>query len=73
MGVDHMRKWAKLISTLRIMPTYVAKFIFENTCCRFGTTLEIIIDRMTIFWGALLQKLKTRLGIKHIHYRAYYP
>ena len=51
----------------------VAKFVFENICCRFGTPLEIISDMGPGFRGELVKELMTKLGIKQRHSSPYYP
>ncbi|MCO5599747.1 hypothetical protein L7F22_053854 [Adiantum nelumboides] len=40
-GVDYMTRWAEAAATTRITAKDVAKFVFENICCRtsFKTTL----------------------------------
>ena len=44
-GVDYMTRWEVATPTNRITTKDVAKFVFNNICCRFGTPLEIISDR----------------------------
>ena len=44
-GVDYMTRWAEASPISWITAKDVAKFVFENICCRFGTPLEIISDR----------------------------
>ena len=63
MGVDYMTRWVEGVSTKRIMAQLVAKFIFENICCRFGTPLEIILDRGPGFRGDLVGELMENLKI----------
>ena len=65
MGVDYMTRWVEASPTSRrITAKDVAKFVFENICCRFGTPLEIILDREPGFRGDLVKELMTKLGIK---------
>ena len=72
-GVDYMTKWAEASPTSRIIDKYVAKFVFDNICCRFGIPLEIISDRGPMFRGDLVKELMTKLGIKQRHSSPYYP
>ena len=51
----------------------MAKFIFENICCRFGTPLEILSDRGPGFRADLVGELMEKLGIKRRHSTPYYP
>ena len=44
-GRDYMTQWEKAIETNSNFPKDVAKFIFENISFRFGTPLEIFLDR----------------------------
>ena len=63
MGVDYMTRWVEGVSTKRITAQVVAKFIFENIYCRFGTPLEIISDRSPGFRGDLVGELMAKLKI----------
>ncbi|MCO5548283.1 hypothetical protein L7F22_001740 [Adiantum nelumboides] len=65
-GVDYMTRWAEAAATTRITAKDVAKFVFENICCRFGTSLEIISDRGPGFRGDLVGELMEQLGISRI-------
>ena len=73
MGVDYMTRWAEAVATTRITAKEVAKFIFEQICCRFGTPLEIISDRGPGFRGDLVGELMEKLGISRRHSTPYYP
>ncbi|MCO5566551.1 hypothetical protein L7F22_020228 [Adiantum nelumboides] len=72
-GVDYMTRWAEAAATTRITTKDVAKFVFENICCRFGTPLEIISDRGPGFRGDLVVELMEQLGISRQHSSPYYP
>ena len=64
-----MTKWVEATFVKRIITKYVRKFIFDNICCRFGTPLDIILDRGPVFKGELMKRLK----IKCQHSTPYYP
>ncbi|MCO5609978.1 hypothetical protein L7F22_064213 [Adiantum nelumboides] len=68
-----MTRWAEAAATTRITAKDVAKFVFENICCRFGTPLEIIFDRGPGFRGDLIGELMEQLGISRRHSSLYYP
>ncbi|MCO5595220.1 hypothetical protein L7F22_049259 [Adiantum nelumboides] len=72
-GVDYMTRWAEAAATTRITAKDVAKFVFENICCRSGTPLEIISDRGLGFKGDLVGELMEQLGISRRHSSPYYP
>ncbi|MCO5574451.1 hypothetical protein L7F22_028236 [Adiantum nelumboides] len=72
-GVDYMTRWAEATATTRITAKDVAKFVFENICCRFGTPLEIIFYRGPGFRGDLVGELMKQLGISKRHSSPYYP
>ena len=72
-GVDYMTRWAEAAATSRITTEEVAKFIFENICCRFGTPLEILSDRGLGFKADLVGELMEKLGIKTRYSTPYYP
>ncbi|MCO5550166.1 hypothetical protein L7F22_003648 [Adiantum nelumboides] len=60
-GVDYMTRWAEAAATTRITAKEVAKFVFENICCRFETPLEIISNRGPGFKGDLVGELMEQL------------
>ena len=72
-GVDYMTRWVEAVSTRRITAAVVAKFIFENICCRFGTLLEIISNRGPGFRADIEGELMEKLKIKRRHSSPYYP
>ena len=64
MGVDYMIRWAKDAPVKRVKAKDVEKFIIDIICCKFGTPLEIILDRGPGFRGELVGELMKRLMIK---------
>ena len=72
-SVEYMTRWAKAVPTSRITTKDVAKFVFNNICCRFGTPLEIISGRGPGFRGDLMKELMIELGVKHRNSTPYYP
>ena len=71
--VDYMTRWVEAVPTSRITAKDVAKFVFDNICCRFGAPLKIISHRGPRFRGDLVKELMIKLGIKHTHFTPYYP
>ncbi|MCO5578800.1 hypothetical protein L7F22_032646 [Adiantum nelumboides] len=72
-GVDYMIRWTEATATTRITAKDVAKFVFENICCRFGTPLKIISNRGPGFRGDLVGELMEQLGVSRQHSSPYYP
>ncbi|MCO5548791.1 hypothetical protein L7F22_002253 [Adiantum nelumboides] len=72
-GVDYMTRLAEAAATTCIIAKEVAKFVFENICCRFGTPLEIISDKGPGFRGDLVGDLMEQLGISRQYSSPYYP
>ena len=68
-----MTRWAEAVPTSRITAKDVARFVFNNICCRFDTPLEIISNRGPGFRGDLVKELMIKLGVKHRHSTPYYP
>ncbi|MCO5614872.1 hypothetical protein L7F22_069157 [Adiantum nelumboides] len=68
-----MTRWAEAVATTRITTKEIAKFVFENICCRVGTPLEIISDRGPGFRGDLVGELMEQQGISRRHSSPYYP
>ena len=73
MGVDYMTTWAEAIATTSVTAKEVARFVYENICCRFGVPLEILSDRRPGFRGDLVGELMRKLGISNCHSTPYYP
>ena len=68
-----MTRWAEAVAIRRITIEVVAKFVFDNICCRFGTPLEIVSDRGPGFQVDLVGELMQKLEIKRRHSSPYYP
>ena len=64
-GVNYMTIWAEAVPTSRITAKDATKFVFKSIYCRFGTPLEIILDRGPGFRGDLVKELMNKLGVKH--------
>ena len=73
MGVDYMTRWVEAIATSSVTAKEVARFVYENICCRFGVPLEILADRGPGFRGDLMGELMEKLGIVRRHSTPYYP
>ena len=69
--IDYMTRWVEGIATKRITAQVVASFIFDNICSRFGTPLEIILDRGLGFRADLVGELTAKLKIKRWHSSPY--
>ena len=72
MGVDYMTRWEEAIATSSVTAKEVARFVYENICCRFGVPLEILSDRGPGFRGDLMGELMEKLGIACRHSTPYY-
>lgn len=51
----------------------VAKFIYEDICCRYGMPLELLSDRGQGFRSDLMECLCDKLKIRHNYSTPYYP
>ena len=63
MGVDYMTQWAEPRVTANITATKVAKFIFKNIFCKFGTPFSILLGIRPNFRVGLIQELVKKLEI----------
>ena len=68
-----MTRWVEAVPTSKITAKDVTKFVFNRIYCKFGTPLEIILDRGPGFRGDLVKELMIKLGVKHRHSTPYYP
>ena len=44
-AVDYLSRWAEAKAVKQITSKHVAKFIYEDVCCRHGVPLELVSDR----------------------------
>ena len=51
----------------------MAKFIYEDVCCRHGVPLELLSDRGQGFRSELMDYLCAKLKIRHNYASPYYP
>ncbi|MCO5590818.1 hypothetical protein L7F22_044793 [Adiantum nelumboides] len=72
-AVDYLSRWAKAKPVKQIESKDVAKFVYEDICCKFGMPFELISDKGPGFRGELVDYLCEKL---HVHRRfttPYYP
>ena len=68
-----MTRWAEAVATTTVTAKEMAKFFYENICCRFGVPLEILSHRGLGFRGDLVGKLMKKIGIVCRHTTLYNP
>ena len=44
-AVDYLSRWAEAKAVKKIVAKDVAKFVYEDICCKFGVPLELLSDR----------------------------
>lgn len=44
-AVDYLSRWAKAKAIKQVIAKEVAKFIYEDVCCRHGVPLELLSDK----------------------------
>ncbi|MCO5578412.1 hypothetical protein L7F22_032254 [Adiantum nelumboides] len=72
-AVDHLSRWAEAIAVKQITAKDVAKFVYDEICCKFGVPLELLSDKGPGFRAKLLDFLCAKIKIRHQHTTSYYP
>ncbi|MCO5584218.1 hypothetical protein L7F22_038142 [Adiantum nelumboides] len=72
-AVDYLSRWAEAKAVRQITAKDVAKFVYEEICCKFGVPLELLSDQGPGFRAELLDFLceKTKIACKFT--TSYYP
>lgn len=71
--VDYLSRWAEARATKQVTAKDVAKFVFQDICCKFGVPLELLSDKGPGFRADLLDDLCDKMRIKHRYTTPYYP
>ncbi|MCO5573942.1 hypothetical protein L7F22_027720 [Adiantum nelumboides] len=72
-AVDYLSRWAEAIAVRQITAKDVAKFVYDEICCKFGVPLELLSDKGPGFRAKLLDFLCAKMKIRHQHTTPYYP
>lgn len=72
-AVDYLSRWAEAKAVKQVTAKEVAKFIYEDICCRFGMPLEILSDNAQSFRSELVEYLCKKVKIRHTFATPYYP
>ncbi|MCO5606023.1 hypothetical protein L7F22_060210 [Adiantum nelumboides] len=71
-AVDYLSRWAEAIAIKQITAKDVAKFMYDEICCKFGVALELLSDKGPGFRAKLLDFLCAKMKIRHQHITPYY-
>ena len=72
-AVDYLLRWAKACVVKKIDAKDVARFVYEDICCKFGVPLELLSERGLGFCGEIMNVLCKRLKITCCFSSPYYP
>ena len=72
-AVDYLSRWAEAKAVKQITAKDVAKFVYEDICCKFGMPLELLSDQGPGFRAELMDYLCDKMKIKHSFTTPYYP
>ncbi|MCO5612237.1 hypothetical protein L7F22_066501 [Adiantum nelumboides] len=72
-AVDYLSRWAEAKLVKQITSKDVAKFVYEDTCCKFGMPLELLSDKGPGFRGELVDYLCEKLHVRRRFTTPYYP
>ena len=71
--VDYLSRWVEARAVKHITAHDVAKFVYEDICCKFGVPLELLSDQGPGFRADLMDYLCTKMKIRHNYTTTYYP
>ena len=71
--VDYFTKWAEAMPTLSADGKTAAQFIFNHVIARFGVPQAIVTNHGTHFRDYMMDKLTSKLGLRHKSSTPYYP
>ncbi|MCO5590464.1 hypothetical protein L7F22_044434 [Adiantum nelumboides] len=72
-AVDYLSRWAEAKAVRQITAKDVAKFVYEEVCCKFGVPLELLSDQGPGFRAELLDFLCEKMKITRRFTTPYYP
>ncbi|MCO5581829.1 hypothetical protein L7F22_035718 [Adiantum nelumboides] len=72
-AVDYLSRWAEAKPVKQITSKDVAKFIYEDICCKFCMPLELLSDKGPGFRGELVNYLCEKLHVRLRFTTPYYP
>ncbi|MCO5584217.1 hypothetical protein L7F22_038141 [Adiantum nelumboides] len=72
-AVDYLSRWAEAKAVRQITAKDVAKFVYEEICCKFGVPLELLSDQGPGFGAELLDFLCEKMKIACKFTTSYYP
>ncbi|MCO5584216.1 hypothetical protein L7F22_038140 [Adiantum nelumboides] len=72
-AVDYLSRWAEAKAVRQITAKDVAKFVYEEICCKFGVPLELLSDQGPGFGAELLDFLCEKMKITCKCTTSYYP
>ena len=62
-AVDYLSRWAEAKAVKQITAKDVAKFVYEDICCKFGMPLELLSDQGPGFRVELMEYLCNKMKI----------
>ena len=71
-AMNYLSRWVEAKAVKQITAKYVAKFVYEDICCKFGVPLELLSHKGPSFRADLLDYLCIKMRIKHNHRAPYY-
>ena len=72
-AVEYLSRWAEARAVKHITAHDVAKFVYEDICCKFGVPLELLSHQGPGFRADLMDYLCTKMKIRHNYTTTYYP
>ncbi|MCO5578415.1 hypothetical protein L7F22_032257 [Adiantum nelumboides] len=72
-AVDYLSRWVEAKPVKQITSKDVAKFVYEDICCKFGMPLELLSDKGPGFRGELVDYLCEKLHVRRMFTTPYYP
>jgi transposase InsO family protein len=65
LATDYWTKWVEAKLTTKDDARTMAKFLYEQSFCKFGPPLELVIDRGKHFLNQTVEEMTTLYCVKH--------
>ena len=72
-ATDYYTKWLEAKPLRENKTTSLAKFLYENICCRFGGPIELVSDQGTHYINKIVHELSTYYAVVHKKSTPYHP
>jgi transposase InsO family protein len=72
-AIDYATRWVIARAVAEVNADIVAKFLYEDLVCNYGSPAEIVSDRANVFVGEILRQFMATQRIRHLVASSYHP